>query len=76
MGDEVAGNVVSADRYELARIRSDGNTVLKPEGPRTPLGVFLVFVLSHKRKRKSVQSVLSVFSPTHTQKQHQNRDKP
>ena len=44
MGDAVAGNVFSADRYELARIRSDGNAVLEPEGPRTTLGVFSVFV--------------------------------
>ena len=49
-GDAVAGNVFSADRYELARIRSDGNAVLKPEGPRTALGVYFVFVFPHKRK--------------------------
>ena len=58
VGDEVAGIVFSADRYELARIRSDGNAVLKPEGPRTPLGVFSCFCLYHKRMCFSVFSVL------------------
>ena len=49
VGDAVAGNVFAADRYELARIRSDGNAVLKPEGPRTPLGVFYGLCFPHKR---------------------------
>ena len=56
VGDEVAGNAVSADRYELARIRPDGNTVHKPEGPRTPLGVFSCFLLTHKQQYIRVHS--------------------
>ena len=57
MGDAVAGNVFAADRYELARIRSDGNAVLRPEGPRTALGVFYGLCFPNKREC----SVHSVF---------------
>ena len=57
MGDAVAGNAVLADRYEFTRIRSDGNAVHRPEGPRTALGVFGVYVFITSGN-VSVRSVL------------------
>ena len=62
MGDAVAGNVFSADRYELARIRSDGSAVQSPKGhePRWEFILFLFFLTS---EYVSVLSVLSVFAP-------------
>ena len=58
-GDAVAGNVFSLDRYELARIRSDENTLQSPKGRERRWEFFLFF--SRAPSQEATQLAPSLF---------------